>query len=409
MKQLLKYIHKKYPTYGEKNIFWFYIVSGLGNSWFQIGNWLLFVLLFMSEGQFAIYEATAFAIGILLEIPSGAFADLVGKKVSIILGYSLVALGSILFVLAFLGVGYIFVGNILIIAGFAFISGSLQALVYDTLVENNKVEHYDDIIGKGLSLDTGFMIATGLIGGIAWIFSPYAPMILTAGIFVLATLASAKLQEPSVDTETFSWSRFVAQNKRGFYFLFKSPFRKYTFSMAMISGTYLMWGTGIIRILMGRDFGYNGETINYLIVATLIASFVAAYYFKTIRKKLGDTIGYGSLIIIAAIGWLLAAIFTNSIFAGVIVFFALTVSANLAELWSSVILNAHVHSKDRATAISTLSFLIQIPYVVVAVLFGWLVTNDAVTPFYFITGAILFLAAGIFFYAEKSSSKPVKS
>jgi hypothetical protein len=72
------FLVKHFPTYGIENVCLFYIVSVLQSAWFQVGNWILYVLLYVSTGKFAVFEALAFAAGILVEIPSGAFADLFG-------------------------------------------------------------------------------------------------------------------------------------------------------------------------------------------------------------------------------------------------------------------------------------------------------------------------------------------
>ena len=402
MEFVRKKIAQKFPTYGEKNIFWFYFIAIFGNAWFQIGNWLLYVLLFMGAGEFAVYESIAFAAGIMLEIPSGAIADLWGRKRTVSIGIFMNFIGSALFTLGYLGNEYFFFGNLIIIMGFALISGSLEALVYDTLVEKKKVQYYDDIIGKGHSLNILSLVVAGAIGGLLWRYSIYAPWIITTISFGIAFLATFKLKEPKVDTETFTIKNFFKQNKRGFHYLFKSDFRKYTFSLAIIAGSYLMWSAGIVRVLMGRDFGYDGESLSYLISVTLIAGFFATYYFKAIRKKLGDKHGFSILLLMSAVAWIATGVLPNTLALGVVVFMGITIAGSLSKIWSSVILNSHVLSKDRATAISTLSFFVQIPYVLVVVLYGTLIVNGNAEPFYVVTGILLIFGLISFYRAENA-------
>lgn len=402
MQRVKNKFNLSFPNYGEDNVKWFYVVTILGNSWFQLGNWLLFVLLFMGEREFAVYEAVAFGIGILVEIPSGAFADMLGKKRAVSIGLFMQAFGSVIFTLGFLGNGYFFFGNLIMIVAFAFISGSLEALVYDSLVEKKKEKHYDDIIGKARSLDILASIVASAIGGILWQYSIYAPWALTAFVFFIAFFLSFKFIEPSIDTEIFSFKNFINQNKKGFYFLFRSDFRKYTLSFALITGSFLMWSAGIIRVLMGRDFGYDGSTINYLISATLLVSFFTTFSFFKIRKKLGDKIGFSLLLATASLAWILSGLFSNSMLIGALVFIIITVSGKLSEVWTSVILNAHVKSKDRATAISTLSFLIQIPYVLLVVMFGNMIADGSAATFYIVTGLMLAIGLVSFYRAEST-------
>lgn len=105
---------------------------------------------------------------------------------------------------------------------------------------------------------------------------------------------------------------------------------------------------------------------------------------------------------LASVAWLTTGLVSSSLILGVFVFTFITATGTLSELWSSVILNKHVLSKDRATAISTLSFLVQIPYVLVVILFGSLVADNAVAPFYIVTGTLLMVGLISFVYAERS-------
>jgi uncharacterized membrane protein YkgB len=66
-------------------------------------------------------------------------------------------------------------------------------------------------------------------------------------------------------------------------------------------------------------------------------------------------------------------------------------------------LNKHVLSRDRATAISTLSFLVQIPYVAVVILYGNLIANNNTNIFYIVTGLLLIAGLISFWRAEKSN------
>jgi MFS family permease len=398
----LNFFHNRFPDYDEPNVRWFYIVTALMNAWFQIGNWLLYVLLYMATGTFAIYEAVAFGIGILVEIPSGAFADLFGRKRTVNIATFMQAIGSVIFTLGFLHNALFFFGNLLIIVSFAFRSGSQEALVYDTLVESNKTEHFDDIVGKARSLQSLSIVVASILGGIAWTIGVYLPWALSSAVFIIGFLASLKYREPDVELNLPSIKSFLAQNRRGFHYLFKSDFRKYTFSLAMITGSFLMWHTGIIRALMGRDFGYDGQSINYLIAVTSTMGFLVAFNFHRIRKWLGDLRGFSLMLLISVVAWIITGLVTRSLFIGFLVFTGITLSGILAELWTSVILNRHIHSKDRATAISTLSFLVQIPYVLVVILFGQLVESGKAAPFYIITGVLLALGLLSFYRAEHS-------
>jgi MFS family permease len=397
------FLRKHYPDYGETNVRWLYIVTILQNAWFQVGNWVLYVLLYMNTGTFAVYESVAFGLGILTEIPSGAFADLFGRRKTVIIGSFLQAFGSIIFTLGFLHNALFFIGNLLVVVSFAFRSGAQEALIYDSLEEHNKTEFYDDIRGKARSLVSLSIVFASIIGGIGWKLSVYIPWTLTSIVFVAGFFATFKFREPRTQISAPTVKDFLMQNRRGFYYLFKSDLRKYTFSFAMITGSFFMWHSGIIRALMGRDFGYDGQTINYLIAVTSLIGALVAFNFKKIRQKSRDRRGFLIILSVSALAWLLSGILPGRLAIGFAVFFAITTSGILAEIWTSVIMNRHIHSKDRATAISTLSFLIQIPYVLLVIYFGQLIDSGSAAPFYIATGVLLCLGVISFNRAEKSN------
>ncbi len=211
------------------------------------------------------------------------------------------------------------------------------------------------------------------------------------------------MHEPSIDSEKFSLQSFIKQSKQGFYYLFKSSFKKYTYPLAILAGTFLAWEAGIIRVVMGEEFGYDGQTINYLISATMLVSFFAVHWFSKLRKKAGDTIGYSSILLMSALSWLIAGL-TDSLVLGALVFAMMSLSGSLSDAWNSVILNEHVHSKNRATAISTLQFLVQLPYVLVVIYFGSLIAADNTSLYYVGSALLLLIAVGVFINAEKSDS-----
>lgn len=83
----------------------------------------------------------------LAEIPSGYFADRLGRKKSILLG-AVLELASVVVLYTATNYGLLLVAHILIGLGTAFISGADSALLYDTLLELEREKEYTRIDGK---------------------------------------------------------------------------------------------------------------------------------------------------------------------------------------------------------------------------------------------------------------------
>ena len=382
---------KPFPSFGVKNIALYYFISVFSTAWFIVGNWLFFALKYISPYGMSILEAVSFGIGLVLEIPSGAFADLWGKKRSIQIGLGMQLLGSIMFVMADLSTWLLIVGNIIIISAFAFISGSMEALAYDSLVESGQEDKYDIIVGRLGTLIPITFVITALLGGMMWSVNHYLPWMATIIAFALAFLASFGLKEPAVDTDKFSFVRFIEQNKIGFSQLLIPEIRKYLYVFVSVLATYYMWSTGIIRILMGESFGYDGETLSYLISIVFLISAVLTFYFDSIKRLIGNGKGLFLLTVLSFLAWFLAGI-GGGILVGALVFLLLTVAGQLHRPWTSSIINKHVPSKYRATTISTLQFFVQVPYVIVVIFFGKLIELEVEHIFYFLVSTFLLLS-----------------
>lgn len=387
--QIVKKIDLLFPNFGIQNISIYYAVKIFSSGFFMIANWLFFALKFVSPAFMGVLESVSFGIGMILEIPSGAIADLLGKKVTVQIGLFMQTVGLSSFMLASITPWFIVFGNIVTIAGFAMTSGSFEALAYDSMVENNQEEHYDIVAARTGAIFPFVSILTALLGGIMWRYNIYLPWIATSLCFAIAFLLSFKFKEPSVDTYTFSWQQFIKQNKIGLQQMRIPQIKKYLPVLLAILASYYMWSAGIVRIFMGEQFSYDGETLSYLVSGVMFLSSVSIFFLDKLKKLLGDARGFIVLTAINALGWFIAGLFNNSLILGAVLFVFIIITGELAEPWRSTIINKNIESKYRATVISTMQFFIQMPYVFIAVFFGFMIEKAFVQTFYLLVGATL--------------------
>jgi MFS family permease len=94
----------------------------------------------------------------LFEIPTGIFSDYIGRKKTIMIGATFATLSVTLYAVGgnfwFLAVGALFEG-----LSRSFYSGNNDALLYDTLAENNQIDKYAEFLGKTNKM---FQIALGI-------------------------------------------------------------------------------------------------------------------------------------------------------------------------------------------------------------------------------------------------------
>lgn len=134
----------------------------------------IFTMVLMDKGldlaQVAFYFMIYSASALLLEVPSGAFADAFGRKKAIISGFSL----HVIFLAAFLFLreGPVFLAFSLVVAAAdALLSGSSEAHAVDMLYERGKTDYTHKLLGSARSWTYIILLIGAVLGGYAATFS----------------------------------------------------------------------------------------------------------------------------------------------------------------------------------------------------------------------------------------------
>jgi MFS family permease len=147
-----------------KNVKIAYTLSFLWRSWFWLGIWVFYYLRFTNYAGIGFLEAVMIATSTTGEIPTGVIADILGKKKAIILAFFLGAVGNLM--MAFAPNYSVLLASIVTMTlGGAFYSGSLEALVYDSLIDQKKTDNYRGIIGRMTTMQNLGMAFSGIVGG----------------------------------------------------------------------------------------------------------------------------------------------------------------------------------------------------------------------------------------------------
>jgi MFS family permease len=139
----------------------------------------------------AIYSVST----VLLEIPSGYFADVWGRKNTIILGSILGVTGFAIYSLSHGFYGFL-LAEITLGIGQSFISGSDSALLYDTLQESKRKNDYVKLEGRTLSIGNFAETLAAFTGGALATISLRTPFIAQTFVALIAVPAAFMLVEP---------------------------------------------------------------------------------------------------------------------------------------------------------------------------------------------------------------------
>jgi len=186
----------------------FHLISGILIPLFLTWGKLTFVEVMFLQGYFTIMI-------LVFEIPCGAIADYLNRKLCLFLG----GLSTAFAVLVYSSMPNIFIfvlGETLWAFGEALISGTNSAFMYDTLRKMGKEEEMSKIMAKNQSY---FLVGIGLsapLGSLLTLFLPL-PLIMRLMFlpFIGASLISITLKEPNQDLER-KIERYLTTIKSGF-------------------------------------------------------------------------------------------------------------------------------------------------------------------------------------------------
>lgn len=153
-----------------RNIYLAYFLAAMKNSWFWLGIWVLYYLKFTNYAGIGIIETIMIGTTTLAEIPTGAVADLLGKKKTLILSFLLEAIGGFIMALA-LNFNQLAFSVFVLCVGGALYSGTFDALVYDSLKQVKKESNYDKILANISTITLITITLASIIGGFLYSFN----------------------------------------------------------------------------------------------------------------------------------------------------------------------------------------------------------------------------------------------
>lgn len=343
----------------------------------------------MDFTQVAIIGALSTISSNIFEIPTGAISDLIGRKWTLFLSFILSTVG--LLVIATGNVFIVFaIGRIINGLGTSLYSGTHESLMYDTLKSANKEKDYDHVVGRVETVTWIGLFLAAILGGVLYDYWNIGPFVVTAIIYLIASILCLFLDEPKTDSEIFNLNNYVKQNLKGFSELFSD--RKATVvSLLMITvASGYFFASKILGISQAEQYGLSGTGIGILFGSGYIIAALASHFYPKLRRKFGNT----KLLIGATIALLSSFIFAP--FVGVIIgSFLITLRISSSTMFGnakSVIMNRFIASKNRSTALSTLTLLSQIPFTLSFYFVGKFIDSNSPNSFALLLGICLVIA-----------------
>jgi len=354
----------------KRNIIIFYILSIIQGAFFIESNWIFLYLIYFNYEMLGFIDTIAFSIGLLLEIPSGAIADVIGRKKTVIMAMLLLSLGLLTQFFASDQIT-IFIGNIIFFIGNAFYSGSMEALTFDTLVKNKDENNYEKIASIGRSLNSLANIIAVLLGGLLATINIRYPFLLMAIFYFIGFIFSFSLTEPHIDSVKMTVKNYFDLIKSTIRDLRLPSIKPFVFFIISILGISYWYEWGMIKPAISVNLGYDSEqmglifSLSYLLIAILLPT------IPKLRKWINDYTAISILNFLLVLALFLFGLNLGSW--GFIPMLLIGAIGGLTTTWISIIINEKIQSSNRATILSTIAMLLKIPYIFTAWISGYLI------------------------------------
>jgi len=207
----------------------------------------------------------------IFEVPTGIWSDKVGRRGTIILG-SWARLVAFIFYAIGLSYWWLVAGAILEGLSRAFYSGNNDAFLHDTLVDSNRIDEYEEHLGKTTSTEHVGWAISGLLGSIIAFHSFTVVMWLSIIPQIAMLYISYLFVEPQTrtkrDTNIFahlqSAVRLFIHNKKlrllslADAITFSTGEVAFQFRSAFLQSVWPIWAIGIINAVdhIGASTGY---------------------------------------------------------------------------------------------------------------------------------------------------------
>jgi len=326
---------------------------------------------------------------VVLEVPSGYLADVIGRKKTLVIGAMFGTVGFTTYSLSFGFTGFL-IAEIILGIGQSCVSGADSAMLYDSLLERGQEKKYTRFEGRITSLGNMAEAVAGIIGGLLAGITLRIPYIAQAFVAFIALPAALTLTEPS---------RSVPLIKAGLmeiiriarFSLFQDRVLRRNIFLSAVTGTATLtmaWFAQPFFEYSGIDIVWFGILWTTLNVTVAITSYTA----HRLEQRLGQA---GSVFLIALMlpaGYLALSRFHTP--AGLLVLYIFYLVRGYATPVLKDYINRVTASHIRATVLSVRNFIIRLIFALTGPLLGW-VKDLYSLPQALLLAGVIFLVFGV--------------
>jgi MFS family permease len=362
------------------------------SKWFML--YMPYIIPFYTENdldmqQIMLLQAAYSVSIVILEIPSGYFADVIGRRRTLIMGTIMGTLGFVVYGFSNGFLGFL-IAELVLGFGQSFISGADSAMLYDSLLDNKKEKDYIRFEGRMTSIGNIAEALAGIAGGLIALISLRMNFYVQAGVAFLAVPAAISLIEPSIHERMKFFSfRKILQVVNDSLFVNKKLRINIFFSATIGTATLTMaWFVQPYFEFVSLQLSLYGLFWTLLNLTVGLAAMVA---YKVERR-----LGQNKTVIIFAIlipaGYLVLGQ-VQGLWA-ISILFIFYVLRGIATPVLKDYIHRHTTSDVRATVLSVRNFIIRLMFVIVGPAMGHITDNKGL-PAALNSGGLVFMGFAV--------------
>lgn len=346
----------------------------------------------LSMLQFMALQSWCMIWAIILEVPSGALTDKIGRVRSLQLGVLLAMAGFTLYVAT--KNYYIFMlSETILAAGFAMFSGTEESFIYETLEDENRKEEFQIIIGKYGSVGLFSLIVAAPIGGfVAQYLGLQYPVLLMDIPLSIAFFALFFAKEPKahMEKEKKEYVKIIRCGMR--YFKEHKLIKQLTLESSILStiGFLSIW---VYQIVL-KNLGVSQFVISLTFTISVAFEILILNTYLKLQKILKSNKRFMTIQALLTGTFLIVLGFSGSAVISIICTILVIGFSMTRSTISMNYINANIKSADRATVISCSNLFTSLGKMLTFITTGYFADKIGITQVVTILG-ILVVGMGV--------------
>jgi MFS family permease len=367
----------------KRNIIAYYISNVVLGTYFQLPIWIVYQSKFLSFEQIAFYSGLALIVEVIMQLPTGAFADLFGRRLSLALGNLFMALPMFLIAM-YPQPQIMFAFSFMWGLGRAFCMGTSQPIVYESLEAEGKVNLFPKILGRATVTFQVSAAISILLGGYMYIVWPQLPYYVSGTTSLFGLFTSYIFIEPNFYKNKFHVKKFIEKNREGFVEIFKNNYMtRLTILYALMLGLANSNQQFFIQPYM-LELGMNDIERSWVSTIIKVAIALVGMWMAS-NRKIFNKRSFILFLPILMVITLIPAKFVALPYA-LIIFTGIAFASGNTTLFLSPEINNNIRSSVRSTANSAQKMLASLVGAIAQWISGSIIMQSSVGTFYMYLG-----------------------